>query len=73
MVPIFKQQRCPVHECGAVVFLADVNGRTLALNPAWVDVVVPDEQGRLRLTRGLLPHGTTCVDIAGRVRRAATP
>jgi hypothetical protein len=38
----------------------------MILNPTWVDVVVADAAGRLTLTRGLMPHGATCVDISTR-------
>lgn len=66
MKPVLTQVRCSVRECGAMVLVADVEGRKMILNPTWVDVVVADAAGRLTLTRGLMPHGATCVDISTR-------
>ena len=66
MKPVLTPVRCSVRECGAMVLMAEVGGRQLTLNPSWVDVVVADAEGRLTLTRGLMPHGATCVDISAR-------
>ncbi len=71
MKPVLTQVRCSVRECGAIVLMAEVEGRQLALNPTWVDVVVACDAGQLRLARGLLPHGATCVDISARQTRPA--
>lgn len=70
---MLTQRLCPVRECGATVLMGEVDGRSMALDPTWIDVVVPDEKGKLALTRGLRPHAATCVDISGRAARAAKP
>lgn len=67
------QRFCPVRECGATVLMGDVEGRPMALDPIWIDVVVPDAEGKLALTRGLRPHAATCVDLSGRAAQAAKP
>jgi hypothetical protein len=72
-MPELMQQRCAVRECGAMVVVGEVDGRPLALNPSWIDVAVPDGQGRLTLTRGLQPHGVTCVDTSERMRHHLIP
>lgn len=65
------QRFCPVRECGATVLVGQVDGRPMALDPTWIDVVVPDAEGKMALTRGLRPHAATCVDLSERAARAA--
>jgi hypothetical protein len=57
---------CPVKECGARVIVATINGEIVSLDPVWVAVAVPTEDGSVRWVRGLQPHASTCVDIARR-------
>jgi hypothetical protein len=73
MKPVLTQKRCSVRECGATVVIGEVDGRPLALNPTWIDVVVANPDGQLTLTRGLQPHGVTCVDISERVAHRSQP
>ena len=73
MKPMLTQRRCSVRECGAIVLIGQVEGRPMQLNPNWVDVVVPNASGELVLTRGLQPHGATCVDISARAAHLVVP
>ena len=42
MKPVLTQVRCSVRECGAMVLVAEVEGRRVALDPTWREVVVVD-------------------------------
>ncbi len=58
---------CGVRECGARVLMLDVEGRPFAVNPAGVQTVVPDQEGKMHLVEGYQPHVETCVDISARI------
>ena len=57
---------CPVKECGARVIVAEIAGQPVSLDPVWVAVALPGENGSMRWVRGLQPHAYSCVDIAAR-------
>jgi len=64
--PLAAGAPCPIKECGARVIVARINGEDVSLDPVWVAVAVPAEDGKMRWVRGLQPHAYSCVDIAGR-------
>lgn len=66
MKPLSPGAPCAVKECGARVIVAEMNGTSITLDPVWVAVAVPGEEGTMRWVRGLQPHAYTCVDIAAR-------
>ena len=59
---------CQVKECGARVIVVEIAGEPVSLDPVWVAVALPGEDGRFRLVRGLQPHAYSCVDIGARRR-----
>jgi hypothetical protein len=62
-----KPQRCPVKECGAVVYLLPLAEGEIAVDPQPLEVVVPAGEV-YGLVTGFRPHWQTCVDITTRGR-----
>lgn len=64
--PVSTGALCRVKECGARVIVMDIGGQAVSLDPVWLAVALPAEDGSMRWVRGLQPHAYSCVDIAGR-------
>ena len=62
-----KPQRCPVKECGAVVYLLPLAEGEIAVDPKPLEVVVPAGEV-YALATGFRPHWQSCVDIGTRGR-----
>ena len=74
--PELTPRRCEVKECGALVYHLPVNihegpegGRVclVAVDLQPVEVIIPDSTLGYRRVAGYRPHGSTCVDITGRL------
>jgi len=65
-----RRELCAVKECGATVLLLEVDGETVPVNPARMEVVAGDEAAGFHRVTGYQPHYMTCVDITARAARA---
>ena len=63
-----KPKRCPVKECGAVIYVLPLAEGEIAVDPQPMEVVVPAGE-RYTVSTGYRPHWQSCVDIATRGRR----
>ncbi len=63
-----KTQRCPVKECGAVVYVLPLAEGEITVDPHPLEVVVPTDDRHYRPVVGYLPHAFSCVDVSARRR-----
>lgn len=65
-------RRCPVKECGAVVYVLPLEQGTIAVDPQPLEMVVPEGE-HYRVVNAYRPHWMTCVDLTTRGRHHPPP